>query len=118
MSANNEFNIIEVLSFAGFSSLGGLLSYLMRQHTSNQPIKLSRAVLEAVASGFTGVIAMFICYAISLPWYWAGAFVGITSWLGAEASIFVFARVVRSKIGLDLIPEKEKEKEDEQQKMQ
>lgn len=107
MSTNNEFDIVEILSFAGFSSLGGLLSYLMRQHTSNQPIKLSRAVLEAVASGFTGIIAMFLCYAINLPWVWSGVVVGVTSWLGAEASIFVFAKVVRSKIGLDLIPTKE-----------
>lgn len=115
MSANNEFNIVEILSFAGFSSLGGLLSYLMRQHTREQPIKLSRAALEAVASGFTGVIAMFLCYAINLPWQWSGAVVGITSWLGAEASIFVFARAVRGKIGLDLIPKQEK---DDEQKMQ
>ena len=111
MSANNEFNIIEILQFAGFSAVGGLLGYLMRQATREQPIKLSRATLEAVASGFVGVVTMFLCHAIGLPWYWSGAMVGVLGWLGAEASIVVIARVIRGKIGLDLIPEKEKKDE-------
>ena len=111
MSANNEFNIIEILQFAGFSAMGGLLGYLMRQATREQPIKLSRATLEAVASGFIGVIAMLLCHAVGLPWYWSGAVVGVLGWLGAEASIVVIARAIRSKIGLDLIPEKEKKDE-------
>jgi hypothetical protein len=111
MSANNEYNIIEILQFAGLSATGGLLGYLMRQATRDQPIKLSRATLEAVASGFIGIITMFLCYAIWLPWYWSGAVVGVLGWLGAEASIVVIARAIRGKIGLDLIPEKEKKDE-------
>lgn len=111
MSANNEFNIIEILQFAGFSAMGGLLGYLMRQATREQPIKLSRATLEAVASGFIGIVMMFLCHAIGLPWYWSGAVVGVLGWLGAEASIVVIARVIRGKVGLDLIPEKEKKDE-------
>ncbi|QXO06738.1 hypothetical protein PHAGE_JEFFCO_3 [Acinetobacter phage JeffCo] len=111
MSANNEFNIIEILQFAGLSAMGGLLGYLMRQATREQPIKLGRATLEAVASGFIGVITMFLCHAIGLPWYWSGAVVGVLGWLGAEASIVVIARAIRGKIGLDLIPEKEKKDE-------
>ena len=111
MSANNEYNIIEILQFAGLSAMGGLLGYLMRQATREQPIKLSRATLEAVASGFIGVITMFLCHAIGLPWYWSGAVVGVLGWLGAEASIVVIARVIRGKVGLDLIPEKEKKDE-------
>ena len=111
MSANNEYNIIEILQFAGFSAMGGLLGYLMRQATREQPIKLSRATLEAVASGFIGIIAMFLCHAMGLPWYWSGAVVGVLGWLGAEASIVVIARAIRGKIGLDLIPEKEKKDE-------
>ena len=111
MSANNEFNIIEILQFAGFSAMGGLLGYLMRQATREQPIKLGRATLEAVASRFIGVITMFLCRAIGLPWYWSGAVVGVLGWLGAEASIVVIARAIRGKIGLDLIPEKEKKDE-------
>ena len=111
MNANNEFNIIEILQLAGFSAMGGLLGYLMRQATREQPIKLSRAALEAVASGFIGIIAMFLCHAIGLPWYWSGIVVGILGWLGAEASIVVVARAIRGKIGLDLIPEKEKKNE-------
>ena len=111
MSANNEFNIIELLQFAGLSAMGGLLGYLMRQATRKQPIELSRATLEAVASGFVGVITMFLCHAIGLPWYWSGAVVGVLGWLGAEASIVVIARAIRGKIGLDLIPEKEKKDE-------
>lgn len=111
MNTNSEFDIIEVLSFAGFSSLGGLLGYLMRQHTRNQKITFTRAVLEAVASGFVGVIAMFLCYAINLPWYWSGVIVGVLSWLGAEASILVISRAVRAKLGLDLISEEVKDNE-------
>lgn len=111
MSANNEYNIIEVLQFAGLSAMGGLLGYLMRQATREQPIKLSRATLESVASGFIGIITMFLCHAMGLPWYWSGAVVGVLGWLGAEASIVVISRVIRGKIGLDLIPEKEKKDE-------
>lgn len=111
MSANDEFNIIEIMQFAGFSAMGGLLGYLMRQVTREQPIKLSRATLEAVASGFIGIITMFLCHAIRLPWYWSGAVVGVLGWLGAEASIVVIARAIRGEIGLDLIPEKEKKDE-------
>ena len=111
MSANNEYNIIEILQFAGLSAMGGLLGYLMRQATREQPIKLSRATLEAVASGFIGVITMFLCHAIGLSWYWSGAVVGVLGWLGAEASIVVIAHAIRGKIGLDLIPEKEKKDE-------
>lgn len=114
MSANNEYNIIEILQFAGFSAIGGLLGYLMRQVTREQPIKFSRAILEAVASGFIGVITMFLCHAIGLPWYWSGAVVGVLGWLGAEASIVVIARAIRDKISLDLIPEKKKKKEEEE----
>ena len=91
--------------------MGGLLGYLMRQATHEQPIKLSRAALEAAASGFIGIITIFLCHAIGLPWYWSGAVVGVLGWLGAEASIVVIARVIRGKIGLDLIPEKEKKDE-------
>lgn len=112
MSANNEINIIEVLQFAGFSAMGGLLGYLMRQATRDQPIKLSRTILEAVASGFIGILTMCLCHAIGLPWYWSGPVVGILGWLGAEASIVVIARAIRGKIGLDLIPEKENKKDE------
>ena len=111
MSANNERDIIEILQFAGFSAMGGLLGYLMRQATREQPIELGRATLEAVASGFIGTITMFLCHAMELPWYWSGAVVGVLGWLGAEASIVVIARAVRGKIGLDLIPEEEKKDE-------
>ena len=111
MSANNEFNIIELLQHVALSATGGLLGYLMRQATREQPIKLSRATLEAVASGFIGIIMMFLSHAMGLPWYWSGAVVGVLGWLGAEASIVVIARVIRGKIGLDLIPEKEKKDE-------
>ena len=73
--------------------MGGLLGYLMRQATREQPIKLSRATLEAVASGFVGVITMFLCHAIGLPWYWSGAVVRQTDLLcagvgGGEKELF------------------------------
>lgn len=94
-------NLIETLFFCLFASIGGLLAYILRALNNNEKPKWFRGLIEALASGFVGLIAMLACKALALDWRWSGVVVGVFGWLGAEASIMLLAKLVRTKLGID-----------------
>jgi len=81
-------------------AIGGLLAYLLRTLNEDATPTVGRAIVEAFSSGFVGLIAMLICKALGLDWKWSGVVVGVFGWLGAEASIMVAIRFLKSKLGL------------------
>lgn len=98
----NNVGIWEIVIFGCIAAIGGLLGYLMRAINSNQKITYTRAIIECASSGFVGVLAMFACLALHLNWMWSGLVVGVFGWLGAEASLAVFAKIIRKKLGIDI----------------
>lgn len=98
----NNVGIWEVIIFGFISAVGGLLGYLMRAMNNNWKITYSRAALECASSGFVGILTMFACRALNLDWMWSGLVVGVFGWLGAGASIAVFTKLIRKKLGIKL----------------
>lgn len=97
---HNKLSVIEAILFALFAGVGGILSYLMRSFTQGFTPALSRALVESLSSAFVGVIAMLICKAMDIDIYWSGAVVGLFGWLGAETSMVLFTKLVKSRLGL------------------
>jgi hypothetical protein len=90
----------EIFIFGGFAAMGGILAYLLRTLDEGGGPKAWRALVEALSSGFIGLIAMLACDALGVDWRWSGVVVGVFGWLGAEASIVFVIRIVKSKLGL------------------
>nr|DAF45680.1 MAG TPA: holin [Siphoviridae sp. ctJ7x27] len=79
------------------------MGYLMRTiDKEDHPILWGRAVIEAIAAGFVGVLVLFVCLALNLSQQWTGVIVGVSGWLGANASIRLLERVVYKKIGMEV----------------
>lgn len=97
----NDISILEILVFGPFAAVGGLLAYILRTLNNEEKPKWQRGLVEAASSGFVGLIAMLACKAIGLDWKWSGVVVGVFGWLGAETSIMLLARLVRTKLGID-----------------
>lgn len=96
-----NISLIESVLMALFASVGGALAYVLRALNQNEKPRWFRAAIEALSSGFVGLIAMLACKAMGLDWRWSGVIVGVFGWLGAEASIAMIARLVRRKLGID-----------------
>lgn len=86
--------------YAGFAALGGLLGHIMRAMDRKEPINKTRAICEGLAAGFVGMLFMLLCSAMGLSEQWTGVIVGVSGWLGAEASIRIIEEVVYKKLGL------------------
>jgi len=92
---------VETLLFGLFAGVGGLLAYILRTLNNDERPKWLRGLVEALSSGFVGLIAMLACKALGLDWKWSGVVVGVFGWLGAETSIMLLAKLVRTKLGID-----------------
>lgn len=92
---------IQTLGYAFFAAVGGLMGYSLRTINTGQKIQWSRALMEAVASAFVGVLILFMCQALKFGPEWTGAIVGMAGWLGANVTISLLERVVRKKLGID-----------------
>lgn len=97
---NTKLPIIETALMSSFAGIGGVLAYIMRTLNREQKPKLGRAFVEGLSSGFVGLLAMFACKALNIDWYWSGVIVGTFGWMGAESSIILVQRLVRSRLGL------------------
>ena len=91
---------VEILAFGGFAAIGGLLAYVLRELNNGTTPTFLRAIVEALSSGFVGLLAMMACKALGLDWWWSGVIVGVFGWLGAESSIMLLIRVVRNRLGI------------------
>ncbi|WAX22359.1 holin [Pseudomonas phage MiCath] len=96
---------LKTLAYAGFAALGGALGYTMRALDKGTPVKVSRAIVEGFAAGFTGVIILLACRAIGFTDEWTGAAVGVSGWLGANWSIRFAERLLERKVGLPVSSE-------------
>lgn len=81
-----------------FAAIAGALGYLMRTLDKKEPLSKARLCLEAAASGFVGLITIWLCHAMNLSYEWTGVVVGVCGWLGAHASIQLLQKVVWAKL--------------------
>lgn len=103
MQPDDLKNWLMIVVYAGFAAIGGFMGYLMRTiDKEDHPISWGRAVIEAIAAGFVGVLVLFVCLALNLSQQWTGVIVGVSGWLGANASIRLLERVVYKKIGMEV----------------
>lgn len=86
--------------FASLATFGGFLGYVMRSLDKDTPLSWMRAIAEGFAAGFVGLIVLLMCNAMHLGDQWSGVIVGVSGWLGSNATIRVLEKVVFKKLGL------------------
>lgn len=96
----NHFSWFQTLVYSLFAAFGGLMGYLMRAVDRGQPVSYGRAFLEAVGAGFVGALVTLACMAMQLDPLWSGVVVGVSGWLGAQATIRVLEILVYKKLGI------------------
>lgn len=95
---------LKALAYATFASFGGLMGHVMRTYDRQEKVNWPRAAVEGVAAGFVGLLVLFVCQAMDLSEQWTGVIVGVSGWLGANASIRMLEQVVFKKLGLSTPP--------------
>lgn len=108
---------VKAILYAVLATFGGFLGYVMRALDKSTPISYGRAYVEGLAAGFVGLLVMLMCDVMNMPDQWTGVIVGVSGWLGANASIRMLEKLVFKKLGihtevtapapLDEIPSKE-----------
>lgn len=77
------------------------MGHLMRTIDSRQKIKWSLVALKGGAAGFVGVLMLLVCQAMDLSEQWTGVIVGVSGWLGANATICMLESLVLKKLGIE-----------------
>lgn len=102
----NDFNSwwetwwVKAAMYAALASFGGFLGHIMRSLDGSIPISYGRAIIEGLAAGFVGLLVMLMCNAMNLSDQWTGVIVGVSGWLGANASIRMLEKKVFRQLGL------------------
>lgn len=91
---------LKMIAYGAFAAFGGLMGHLMRTLDNDHAINWQRAVLEGVAAGFVGLLICLLCNALNLSEQWTGITVGLSGWLGANASIRFLESIVFKKLGI------------------
>ncbi len=89
------------LAYVVFSAFAGGLGYILRAMNNGYNVSWKRVVVEMLGSGFSGVVVLWICQVSKVGAEWTGIIVGITGWLGAQATILALETLVRRKLGLE-----------------
>jgi hypothetical protein len=105
--ALNWWQAIRGVAYAVFAFVAGFLGYLLRTLDAGAAISYGRALVEALSASLVGLLTMWICQSMGLSQQWTAVSVGVSGWLGANASIQFLQRIVWSKLGLT--PQKDKE---------
>lgn len=92
---------LQTVLYAAFASFAGGLGYILRTMEAGAAPTLTRTCVEALAAGLVGLLAMWICQAMNISPQWTAITVGVSGWLGANATIQVLQRLVWKKLGLD-----------------
>jgi hypothetical protein len=88
-------------AYLAFSAFAGGLGYILRSMEKGDTVHASRVFWEMLGSGFSGFIVLMLCKVMAISPEWTGIIVGITGWLGAQATILGLEGVARRKLGLD-----------------
>lgn len=91
---------IRFLGYGAFAMFAGLCGHLLRSMDDNKPLVWKRALVEGASAGFVGVLVLMTCDAMKLSPEWTGVIVGVSGWLGANATIQLLERVILKKLGL------------------
>lgn len=92
---------LRATAYTLFAAFGGVMGHLMRTIDKKEKIIWSRAIVEGAAAGFVGLIVLLICGAMELSEQWTGVIVGVSGWLGANATIRMLEGMVRKKLGIE-----------------
>ena len=92
---------LRAFAYTAFASFGGAMGHMMRSIDKKEKISWGRAFVESAAAGFVGVIVLLVCGAMGLGEQWTGVIVGVSGWLGANATIRMLEGIVRKKLGIE-----------------
>lgn len=95
----------ESLSQVALAFFGGLIGALMRKEASTW----QTAMLGALGAGFVGLLVAKLCHAGGVSDDLTFVFVGVSGWLGAQRTIDYLERLLESKLGVRIEPEKSDE---------
>lgn len=95
---------LKMLAYALFAAMGGILGHVMRAMDNRQKINKWRAALEGIGAGFVGLLVLFTCTAMNMSDQWTGVIVGVSGWMGANASIRILESLVYKKLGISQNP--------------
>jgi hypothetical protein len=90
----------KAILYAALAAFGGFLGHVMRALDESANISYGRACIEGLAAGFVGLLVMLMCSATSFSDQWTGVIVGVSGWLGANASIRMLEKLVFKKLGI------------------
>jgi hypothetical protein len=96
-----SFSWIRAIAYALFAAFGGVMGHLMRSIDKKEKLSWSRAALEGAAAGFVGLLVLLVCGAMELDEHWTGVIVGVSGWLGANATIRLLEGLVHKKLGIE-----------------
>lgn len=108
-----DFWWLKTIAYAAFAAFGGFMGHIMRTFDRRGKIHWGRAAVEGVAAGFVGLLVLFVCQAMELSEQWTGVIVGVSGWLGANASIRMLEQIVFKKLGITQTPEQLRERKDD-----
>ena len=91
----------KMIAYGVFASFGGFMGHVMRTLDNEGPVAWRRGILEGVAAGFVGVLVYMLCLASKFSMEWTGIIVGVSGWLGANASIRFLETIVFKKLGIE-----------------
>lgn len=95
---------LKAIGYGLFAAFGGLMGHLLRTIDDDKKVNWRRAMLEGAAAGFVGLLVLLVCQAMDLSEQWTGVIVGVSGWLGANATIRMLESVVLKKLGIDKTP--------------
>lgn len=90
----------DFVAYFSFAAFGGFLGHLMRIHERKEKFNWGAVILESIAAGFVGLIALLLCRALGLSMDWSGVIVGMSGWMGASATLRLIEVLVYNKLGL------------------
>lgn len=104
---------MKTLAYAAFATFGGFMGHVMRTFDTREKINWGRAAIEGIAAGFVGLLVLFVCQATELSEQWTGVIVGVSGWLGANASIRMLEQILFKKLGITPSSDRLRERKDD-----
>lgn len=91
---------MKLAAYTGLAWIGGALGYLVRALDQGIRPSFARAIIEASAAAFAGLLFYLLCSATNVSPEMTGVIVGVSGWLGASASIRLLEPLVKKKTGV------------------